>query len=272
MRYADGNKEEKSVEIPKNVRVPVLFAYVERPKESESVVFVKGGTFMMGSNDGEIDEKPIHEARVSDFMIGKLEVTQKEWVEIMGSNPSAFKGDTLPVEQVSWYDAVDYCDKRSVKEGLSPCYAIEGRNVTCDFAKNGYRLPTEAEWEFVARGGVSSKRFLYSGSDDIDSVAWYTSTTKNSGTKPEGTKAANELGVFDMSGNVWEWCWDFSGAYPGGPQVDPRGPASGWNRVGRGGSWYNGAAYERVAEHNNFVPTSSGNGIGFRVARSLSNR
>ncbi len=215
---------------------------------TEGMIFVKGGSFQMGSNDSNSDEKPIHSVTVSDFYIGKYEVTQKEWKAVMGSNPSNWKGDNLPVERVSWYDAVEFCNKKSEMEGLQKCYSGSGKNITCDFTKNGYRLPTEAEWEYAARGGNKSKGYKYSGSNNIGDVAWYTS---NSGSKthPVGTKRSNELGIYDMSGNVWEWCWDWydENYYSISPGSNPRGPNSGKFAVLRGGSWCFYAYYCRVA-------------------------
>ena len=235
----------------------------------KNMVFVEGGSFQMGSND-ESDEKPVHQVTVSSFWIGKYEVTQAEWKEVMGSNPSNWKGDQLPVESVSWYDAVDYCNKRSIKEGLTPCYSGSGAGITCNWNANGYRLPTEAEWEYAARGGKHSKGYKYSGSNDIGSVAWYDG---NSGSKTNrvGTKAANELGLHDMSGNVWEWCWDWydSGYYAKSPGSDPRGAGSGSYRGLRGGSWGFGDGYCRVAGRSFNGPGYGDCGLGLRLARAV---
>ena len=229
------------------------------------MVFVEGGTFQMGSDD----EKPVHSVTVSDFYIGKYEVTQGEYKAVMGKNPSSFtsSGNNAPVEQVSWYDAVEYCNKLSEKEGLKKCYSGSGESIKRDFSANGYRLPTEAEWEYAARGGNKSKGYHYSGSNDIGSVAWY---NDNSGSKTHsiGSKQANELGIYDMSGNVLEWCCDWYGDYSSSAQINPRGPGSGSYRVGRGGGWFYDArscstAYRRIS-----TPASSNLYIGFRLSRA----
>ena len=230
-------------------------------------VFVQGGTFQMGSNSGDSDEKPVHTVTVNDFYIGKYEVTQKEWKEVMGSNPSYFKGDNLPVEKVSWYDAVEFCNKKSEKEGLQKCYSGNGKSITCNFNANGYRLPTEAEWEYAVRGGNKSRNYKYSGSNTIGDVAWYSS---NSGSKTHqvGTKQANELGISDMSGNVWEWCWDWKGSYSSSSQTNPKGASSGSYRVLRGGRWAYVADLCRVASRSSYgAPVYSDFVIGFRLVR-----
>jgi len=175
----------------------------------QQFVQVKGGTFTRdGSN-----------VTVGDFYICKYEVTQELWEEVMGNNPSEFtEGENLPVENVSWDDAQEFIRKLN---------SITGKK---------YRLPTEAEWEFAARGGNNSKGYKYSGSDDINQVAWYDDNSGNR-TYPVGQKAPNELGIYDMSGNVWEWCSDWYGDYPSGAVTNPTGPVNGSNRVFRGGSW-----------------------------------
>ncbi len=214
------------------------------------MVFVEGGTFDMGSNEYD-EEKPVHSVTVGDFYIGKTEVTQAQYQAVMGNNPSGFKGDNLPVEQVSWNDAVAYCKKLSQKEGVT------------------YRLPTEAEWEYAARGGNQSRRYTYSGSNNVGDVAWY---CENSGSKtqPVGTKQPNELGIYDMSGNVWEWCndWYDGNYYKNSPSRNPRGASSGSDRVLRGGSWYYGSACCRSAYRGGRDPERIGFCvIGFRVVR-----
>jgi formylglycine-generating enzyme required for sulfatase activity len=232
-----------------------------------NMILVEGGTFQMGSANGDNDERPVHTVTVKGFYLGKYEVTQKEWIEIMGSNPSNWKGENLPVENISWYEAVEYCNKRSQKEGLSPAYRGSGDSVVCDFNASGYRLPTEAEWEYAAKGG--NKNYLsyeYSGGNGVDRVAWYEG---NSGkrTRPVGTKQANDLGLHDMSGNVWEWCWDWYGSYGGGSQTDPVGAPSGTYRVFRGGNLASTAGYLRSASRGGNTPSSRGGNLGFRLVR-----
>jgi formylglycine-generating enzyme required for sulfatase activity len=252
---------------------------VEKPAQKETIakstidslgmvfVLVEGGTFQMGDMAGGGEETPVHSVTVSSFYLGKYEVTQRQWVALMGSNPSHFKGDNLPVEQVSWFEAVEFCNRLSVKEGLQPCYTISGTSVSCDFSKNGYRLPTEAEWEYAAKGGRSSRGYRYAGGNDVGAVGWYYG---NSGwtTHAVGGKQANELGLYDMSGNVLEWCWDWYRGYSGGSQTDPRGPSSGQYRLLRGGSWggSDGSSL-RASLRAWYVPGYRVSSFGFRLAR-----
>jgi formylglycine-generating enzyme required for sulfatase activity len=278
IRYADGKRESIRVNVLPKGNCDAAFTYVpmivsapapERGPEKSirSEIFVQGGVFLMGSDDEDDDAKPVHEVRVSSFWIMATEVTQKDFAALMWGNPSSFKGDTLPVEDVSWYDAVTYANELSVKDGLRPAYTINGERVRCEWWANGWRLPTEAEWEYAAQGGEKSRSYTYSGSNDADAAAWYTVTTDDEGTKPVGTKAANELGLYDMSGNVSEWCWDRYGAYSAGTQSDPRGAASGTGRVIRGGSWRDVAAYVRIATRHSMTPRLQHYYIGFRLVR-----
>ena len=220
---------------------------------SFDMVSVKGGIFTMGAtseqgSDAESYEKPTHQVTLSDYMIGKTEVTQELWQAVMGSNPSFFSGNNLPVEKVSWNDCQEFIKKLNSLTGLQ------------------FRLPTEAEWEYAARGGNKSKGYKYSGSNDIGSVAWYTSTTNHSGTKPVATKVPNELGLYDMSGNVWEWCSDRYGSYSNGLQTNPKGPTSGSRRVFRGGSWISRARGCRLSDRGYYFPDYRGNILGLRLA------
>ena len=266
MRYANGETESKHIEVSKNAVMAVSFTYVERPKMPENMIYIEGGIYRMGDTvgGGETDEKPVHSVRVTSFYMDKCEVTQREWRDLVGSGPSNFEGDELPVEQVSWYDAVQYCNRLSLKSGLEPCYTINGTNVSCDFSKNGFRLPTEAEWEFAAKGGTRSVGYDYAGGNDLAAVAWYGGNSR-SWTHPVGQKQANELGIFDMTGNVGEWCWDWYGPYSASPQTDPHGPLSGDTRLLRGGSWSPNARYERLPFRNASAPDNRDRTNGFRV-------
>ena len=213
------------------------------------MVVVDGGTFKMGSETGDSDEKPIHEVKLNSFSIGQTEVTQELWEAVMGTNPSNWKGLKLPVEKVSWNDCQTFITKLNSLTGQQ------------------FRLPTEAEWEYAARGGNQSKGYTYSGSDNIEDVAWYTS---NSGSKTHevATKAPNELGIYDMSGNVWEWCQDwYSSSYYSSSLINnPTGPDSGSDRVLRGGCWNNNATNCRCAFRNSNSPGYANNDLGFRLA------
>ena len=201
--------------------------------------------------------------------MGRYEVTQGEYKAIMGNNPSGTDrgiGDNYPVNMVSWYDAVEYCNALSRKEGLNPVYSGSGDNIRMNINANGYRLPTEAEWEYAARGGASTSSATYTGSNTIGSVAWY---TVNSGSKthPVGGKQANELGLYDMSGNVWEWCWDWEGNYSSGSQTDPTGGSPCSFRVYRGGGWYSYFWFCRSADRDFNYPSNRGDDMGFRLVR-----
>ena len=269
MRYADGKKESKRVTVQKERTVQAIFSYVPTPPAPEGFVLVEAGTFRMGSTSGWRDEKPVHSVTISkSFYMSKYEVTQKQRQEVMGNNPSHFKGDDLPVESVSWYDAVEYCNKLSRKEGLAPCYSGSGENIHCDFSANGYRLPTESEWEYAAQGGNRSRGYEYSGSSSPDGVSWY---DDNSGKKTHavGGKQPNELGLYDRSGNVYEWCWDWYGIdyYGSSPATDPSGPSRGSNRALRGGSWLKDAWRLRSAGRAGVAPSSKADSLGFRPLR-----
>ena len=209
-------------------------------------------------------EKPRHEVTInSDMIVMKYPVTQKVYKGVMGCNPSRFKSLDRPVECVSWYDAVMFANALSALFGLSAAYEINGDSVVCDWSSNGWRLPTEAEWEYLARGG---EEHLYAGSDDIDSVAWYRGNSGN-GTHPVGQKQANGFGLYDMSGNVFEWCWDWYGGYSSGSVTDPRGPSSGSVRLRRGGSWSSVAGNARASYRLSGDPSYRNDRLGFRFLR-----
>jgi formylglycine-generating enzyme required for sulfatase activity len=222
------------------------FAVAQKDPLNHEMVFVEGGTFQMALNSKMVDE-PVHVVKLSSFNIGKYEVTQAQWTAVMGNNPSSFSGcENCPVENVSWNDAQQYISKLNSQTG-----------------KN-YRLPTEAEWEYAAKGGKSSKGYTYSGSNDLNSVAW---NTENSGTKTHavGGKQANELGVYDMTGNVWEWCSDWYGTYNSYSETNPTGASSGQFRVLRGGCWGDCANLCRPAARIRDDPGGRSGYGGFRL-------
>ena len=234
---------------------------------------IPAGTFWMGSADddssAQSDEKPRHEVRLSrSFQLSPTLVTQGLYEAVMGKNPSYFKTSAEhPVERVSWFDAVRFCNALSLRCGLSPAYTIgEGSEpeVSCDFSSSGFRLPTEAEWEYAARAGQD---FIYSGSNNPNEVGWH---EDNSGgrTHPVGLRNPNVWGLYDMSGNVWEWCWDWKGAYPQNASVDPSGPSTGSSRVFRGGSWLYGPAILRAANRRWRNPAYAWFNLGLRLSRS----
>ena len=215
------------------------------------MIYVEGGTFEMGKieeQDGDVydDEKPLHKVTLSNYYIGKYEVTQELWKTVIGNNPSCFKGDKRPVENVSWNDCQNF-----IKELNS----LTGKT---------FRLPTEAEWEYAAKGGNKSKGFIYSGSNNIEDVGWYEKNSRNE-THEVGRKKANELGIYDMSGNVWEWCIDWYGPYGSEKQTNPKGPHLGSYRVFRGGSWDFNAYYNKVSFRNYNYQDFFYNFIGFRL-------
>lgn len=281
------------------MRKPILFLLIaviviisacsqdktENSGNNDSLVLVEGGTFKNTTSNyyGK-------DVTIADFYIGKYEVTQKEWQVVMGSNPSAFQGNNLPVEMISWYDAVEYCNRRSIKEGLEPYYNIDKTKidshnkseydpvkwtVTINEGANGYRLPTEAEWEYAAGGGQLSESSPYSGGTNADDVAWYWRNAGNeylSGdwtwaaiennrntTQAVGSKKPNELGLYDMSGNVREWCWDW---------YEDNDFESGIYRVVKGGGWIGDVSNTESAFRGKFEASGYGPDQGFRVVRS----
>ena len=226
------------------------------------MVDVEGGTFTMGAtseqgSDAYDYEKPAHQVTLSDYWIGETEVTEGLWKAVMGSNPSEYKkGDSYPVEYVTWNDCQTFIKKLNELTGET------------------FRLPTEAEWEFAARGGTQSQDYKYSGGNTVGDVAWYwdnipsqSSSNPNYGKQPVATKAANELGLYDMSGNVWEWCQDWYGSYSSAAQTNPTGPSTGSYRVSRGGSWSDYARHCRVSSRDNNTPSRRCSNLGLRLAR-----
>ena len=258
-------------------------------QQNNNMVRINGGTFTMGSpaNEPNRDSDEIQkQVTVGAFWMGKYEVTQKEYREIMGENPSNFKGDNLPVENVTWFKAAEYCNRRSYKEGLTLSYTIdqEKNTVTWNRQATGYRLPTEAEWEYACRAGtrtayntgntIITAQANFDGSDLLlsETVNEFGIVTRNTGeyrekTTPVGSFAPNAWGLYDMHGNVWEWCWDWYGNYATGAQTNPTGAVAGGFRVLRGGSWHNSAGSTRSGYRGYDDPDYGFNGVGFRLVR-----
>ncbi|MDX2072559.1 MAG: SUMF1/EgtB/PvdO family nonheme iron enzyme [Haliscomenobacter sp.] len=265
-RLVDALREKPVVE--KREEQLVLKPPIIAPKliVPDHMVLVKGGTFQMG------EDKEVREVTLSDFLIAKHPLTFEEYdafCEATGRELPSDEGwgrGQRPVIYVDWFDTIYYCNWRSQQEGLAKVYKIKQQQVSSNWQANGYRLPTEAEWEYAARGGQKSQGFEYAGSNNADEVAWYGS---NSGGKtlPVGKKEANELGLYDLSGNVWEWCWDWI-AYPSSGSNDPKGPDSGSRRVNRGGSWCNDPILARVALRGADLPADCNVLMGFRLARA----
>ncbi len=249
--------------------------------DSDKYVFVQGGTFQMGSANGESDEKQVHKVTLDyNFIIGKYEVTFDEYDEYCEETGKSKPKDgnwgrgKRPVIYVRWNDTIEYCNWLSEKENLPAAYDENGKlldangDITYDITEVvGYRLPTEAEWEYAAQGGNKTQNYKYSGSNDINTVAWYDGNSGNK-THEIGTNIANELGIFDMSGNVYEWCNDWYGNYSNTDELNPVGSLSGSNRVLRGGSWFVNANYCDVAYRYSFTPSYSNSSQGFRVCRT----
>ena len=234
------------------------------------MVQIPGGRFTMGDKD-EVDAPP-HEIAVSPFYVDKHLVTQEQYQKIMGDNPSRWKGGKNPVEQVRWSDAVKFCNARSRLEGLQPCYDLE--TWQCNFEANGYRLPTEAEWEYACRAGTQTTYLFGSDASKLGDYAWF---DKNSGGHPQpvGRKRPNPWDLYDMIGNVWQWCNDFYKVdyYQESPQENPRGPKEGENKVVRGGAWKfsgdNCRSGYRYNEAPGYVDVCFGYDIyGFRCVRA----
>jgi formylglycine-generating enzyme required for sulfatase activity len=264
----------------------------QRPVPSD-MVRINGGTFVMGSPASEVsrgDSEVQHTVTVSPFLMGKYEVTQKEWQDVIGTNirqqrdkmdtsrPLYGEGDAYPMYYISWYEAVDYCNKRSAKEGLTPAYAISGTNVTRNRSANGYRLPTEAEWEYACRAGtttpfntgnnITTSQANYNGNEPYNNNA---KGTYRETAMPVGSFPSNAWGLYDMHGNVAEWCWDWDGDYSLAAQTDPEGPTGPDSsvpfRILRGGSWGYSGLYLRSACRDLDTPSNRNDDLGFRVVR-----
>jgi uncharacterized repeat protein (TIGR02543 family) len=304
--YVEGDEYDKDTSATLYAQWTVVSQTPNAGDEMESNVvrikhvWVPDGTFKMGSPESETDwlpdpswndnERPQRQVTVSGFWMGKYQITQAEWEAVMGDYPSRFIGDNLPVESVSWYDVILFCNRLSIKEGLTPAYQVTGvtdwetvtapsgsRNTTWDAAtinpdSDGYRLPTEAQWEYACRAGTTTAFYNGNNAENnyhnalVEAVAWFSRNSGNE-TKPVGQKTANVWGLHDMHGNVFEWCWDWYGNYQAGTPTDPTGPDSGDSRVRRGGSWGDGGQYLRSACRAGNHPWNRSNSIGFRLVR-----
>src|SRR4051794_21666243 len=250
---------------------PVAVKTITTPTGIE-MVLIPAGAFIMGSDTGDDDEKPAHQVAIAGFYMDRYEVTQKAYEALMGSNSSKFKDPQKPVERASWLSAIKYCNMRSMKEGLKPCYNLT--TAECDFAANGYRLPTEAEWEYACRAGTTGDHSFGDKPAELPANAWL-KTNSNQSTHPVGQKPANPWGLYDMYGNVAEWCNDRYGdkEYAAKAGDNPRGPADGNERVLRGGSWRGAAdrcrSSARASESPGLADVCFGyEAYGFRCVRS----
>lgn len=272
---------------------------VSNAQSIPKMILVEGGQFTMGSNQGEDNEKPTHQVALDAFYIAEHETTvdqYREFVKATGRDmPQPPDEDWMkthlhtmkyytsaaktwwgwqadfPMHHVNWYDAMEYCNWLSEKEGLQKCYTTDPKGGwLTDITKNGYRLPTEAEWEFAARGGNKSKGYIYSGSNDPSAVAWYDDTSNQKSPMTIKTKAPNELGIYDMSGNVWEWCSDYYDAdyYKKSPLKNPFNDKFSVYRTLRGGAWHYRVEYTTVTSRDGPEPKFSNYNYGFRIART----
>ena len=240
-----------------------------QPVEVEDPLWasIPAGSFRMGSNDYD-SEKPVHEVSISAFQCLRTPVTRQLYKKVTGQDPGWPEGeaDLRPVNQVSWFDAVKFCNRWSEVLGLSPCYQIDGNTVSCDFQADGVRLLTEAEWEYACRAGSSGKWCFGDDETELPDYAWFSKNSDNQ-PHPVGEKRANDFGLFDLHGNVYEWCWDWYGAYAAEAQADPVGPAAGNSRVLRGGAFNYGPWFLRSAVRGRDVPGNRDRNVGFRCAR-----
>jgi formylglycine-generating enzyme required for sulfatase activity len=252
----------------------LLLASCSEDEKNTSVIEmlpIPAGSFIMGNADGtkEHNEQPARTVTLRGFFMSKTEVTQAQYAEIMGTNPSRFKGDNRPVENMTWYEALEFCNKLSEKEGRTPCYSgIERGPVLCDFSADGYRLPTEAEWEYACRAGTTTNYYSGDSQADLARVGWLSGST-DEGTADVGQLPANAWGLNDMHGNVFEWCWDWyqPDYYTQGVNDNPTGPVSGQEKICRGGSWFVYFYGHRSSFRSMLRPGFKSMDIGIRLVR-----
>lgn len=277
-----GHHQEVRISDKGNTRVTIL--QNELTDYSGDMLYLAAGTYSMGTQflDRSEYERPRHEVTLPPFLMGYSEVTQAQWTEIMGSNPSVRPGSTLPVTNVSWYEVLEFCNALSQRDGLEPAYKINKNfpdannssdfdtlrySVSCSWQASGYRLPTEAEWEYAARCGDSGSTLQFSGSNDLGEVGWY-DVNCNKQVHEVAAKKPNAWGLFDLSGNVYEWCWDYWGSYFKDRQIHPKGVLSGPFRVARGGSWMTDADACSNTARGGFAPHTRSKELGFRLVRN----
>ena len=253
-----------------------LFSFQSQNTTQPKMVLVEGGTFKILTKD--VKNKISCTVKISSFEISKYEVSVADWKKYcqetgheMPSKPTWGWNDDFPITNVTWKDAIQYCNWLSKEYNLKPVYSRAGDTYICNFEADGYRLPTETEWEFAAKGGNNSKQFIYSGGNDLELISWYSKNSKKS-PRPIGTKLANELGIHDMSGNVWEWCWDWYSPvyYKTDKRENPTGPIKGVYRSIRGGSWdSSNLDYLTTTNRLHDKPYNTNAFYGFRVAKSV---
>jgi sulfatase modifying factor 1 len=259
--------------VPKGVVIGDVFVIVDQDTSNSlrmtinalppfDIILVKGGSYKMGSDAGTVNEMPVHDVSIDSLYVSKYEVTQLLWKSVMGTIHEDYYGDDLPIANIGWDMAVEFCNELSKIEMLDTCYSFRDSDVLCDFEANGYRLPTEAEWEYLCRAGTTGD---FNGTN-INDIAWY---AENSGFNrhPVGNKSPNAFGLYDMHGNLWEWCWDWydENYYDVSPEDNPQGPLEGTKDVIRGGSYKDDIFYLRSA--NRTFPHYDSSLCGFRIVR-----